>query len=118
MPTCAMSDALRLLRAVNVTQSHGSVGTRVVPAGPARTAWLEPGTDRYDEASWHLLWQGALAADHTYLRWREHPAARRPGSYGVPAFMVPISEVPSLVESNQPTKQPSQNNEMPIAAGT
>ena len=52
MRTCAMSDALRLLRTVNMTQSHGSVGTRVVPAGPARTAWLEPGTDRYDEALW------------------------------------------------------------------
>jgi hypothetical protein len=25
---------------------------RVVPAWAARTAWLEPGTDRYDEALW------------------------------------------------------------------
>jgi hypothetical protein len=50
--TCARSDALRLLHAVNMTQSHGSVGARVVPAWAARTAWLEPGTDRYDEALW------------------------------------------------------------------
>ena len=52
MRTCARRDALRLLRGVNMTQSHGSVGVTVVPAWAARTAWLEPGTDRYDEALW------------------------------------------------------------------
>jgi hypothetical protein len=50
-----------------MTQSHGSVGVRVVPAWAARTAWLEPGTDRYDEALWYLVWQGALAADESVL---------------------------------------------------
>jgi hypothetical protein len=65
--TCARNDALRLLRAVNMTQSHGSVGARVFPHMAARTAWLEPGTDRYDEALWYLLWQGALAADESVL---------------------------------------------------
>jgi hypothetical protein len=65
--TCTRNDALRLLRVVNMTQSHGSVGARVFPARAARTAWLEPGTDRYDEALWYLLWQGALAADESVL---------------------------------------------------
>jgi hypothetical protein len=50
-----------------MSQSHGSVGSRVVPAAAARAAWLEPGTERYDEALWYLLWQGALAADESVL---------------------------------------------------
>jgi hypothetical protein len=61
--TCARNDAVRLLRVINMTQSHGSVGARVVPVEAAQEAWLEPETDRYDEALWYLLWQGALAAD-------------------------------------------------------
>ena len=63
MQTYTRSDALRLLRAVNMTQSHGRVGARVLPAAAARTARLAPETERYDEALWYLLWQGALAAD-------------------------------------------------------
>jgi hypothetical protein len=63
VPTCARNDALRLLRVINMTQSHGSVGARVIPVEAAREAWLEPETERYDEALWYLLWQGALAAD-------------------------------------------------------
>jgi hypothetical protein len=34
----------------------------VFPAAAARAAWLELGTERYDEALWYLLWQGALVA--------------------------------------------------------
>src|SRR5688500_12562168 len=63
MLTYTRNDAIMLLRAVNSTQSHGHVGARVYPAAAARAAWLEPGTERYDEALWYLLWQGALAAD-------------------------------------------------------
>jgi hypothetical protein len=50
-----------------MTQTHGSVGVRVVPVEAAQTTWLEPGIDRYDEALWYLLWQGALAADEGAL---------------------------------------------------
>lgn len=67
MRTCARSDALRLLRVINMTQSHGSVGAKVVPSDAALVAWLVPGTDRYDEALWYLLWQGALASDEGVL---------------------------------------------------
>jgi hypothetical protein len=59
--TCARNDAVRLLRVINMTQSHGSVGARVVPVEAAREAWLEPGTERYDEALWYLLWQSVVA---------------------------------------------------------
>jgi hypothetical protein len=65
--TCTRNDAVRLLRAVNMSQSHGSVGTRVFPAAAARMACLEPGTERYDESLWYLLWQGALAADESVV---------------------------------------------------
>jgi hypothetical protein len=65
--TYTRNDAIRLLGALNTTQSHGHVGARVFPAAAARTAWLEPGTERYDEALWYLLWQGALAADESVL---------------------------------------------------
>ena len=51
----ARSDALRLLRSINMTQSHSSIGARVLPAAAAREAWLELGIDRYDEALWYLL---------------------------------------------------------------
>jgi hypothetical protein len=61
--TFTRSDALRLLRAINATQSHGRVGARVLPFVAAREAELGPRTERYDEALWYLLWQGALAAE-------------------------------------------------------
>ena len=67
MLTYTRNDAIMLLRAVNSTQSHGHVGARVYPAAAARAAWLEPGTERYDEALWYLLWQGAFAADEGVL---------------------------------------------------
>jgi hypothetical protein len=67
MLTYTRNDVVRLLRAVNMTQSHGSVGARVFPAAAARVAGLEPGTERYDEALWYLLWQGALAADESVV---------------------------------------------------
>jgi hypothetical protein len=67
MLTYTRNDAIRLLRAVNMEQAHGSVGARVFPAAAARVAGLEPGTERYDEALWYLLWQGALAADESVV---------------------------------------------------
>jgi hypothetical protein len=60
---CAPNDATRLLRAINMDQAHGRVGTLVFPLAAARLVGLEPGTERYEEALWHLLWEGALAVN-------------------------------------------------------
>ena len=56
-------DAMRLLRAVNAHQAHGRVGSRVLPFAVARDASLEPDTERYEEAVWRLLVEGALEVD-------------------------------------------------------
>ncbi len=56
-------DALRLLRAINAHQAHGRVGSIVVASAVARAAGLEPGTERYEEAVWRLLVEGALEVD-------------------------------------------------------
>ncbi len=63
MTGCAPNDATRLLRAINTDQAHGRVGTLVFPLVAARLVGLAPGTERYEEALWHLLWEGALAVD-------------------------------------------------------
>ena len=68
-------DAMRLLRAVNAHQAHGRVGSLVLPCAIASAAGLEPSTDRYEEALWHLLVAGALEVDG---RVRPEVAARWP----------------------------------------
>ncbi len=56
-------DAARLLRSIDAQQSHGRIGSMVFPFAAARSAGLEPGTERYEEALWGLVWEGALALD-------------------------------------------------------
>lgn len=56
-------DAARLLRSINAQQAHGRVGSIVFPFAAARAAGLVPGTGRYEEALWTLVWGGALAVD-------------------------------------------------------
>jgi len=56
-------DAARLLRSIDAQQSHGRVGSMVFPFAAARSAGLRPGTERYEEALWALVWEGALAVD-------------------------------------------------------
>ena len=53
-------DAMRLLRAINAYQAHGRVGSDVLPCAIAGAAGLQPGTERYEEALWQLLVEGAL----------------------------------------------------------
>ena len=58
-------DAMRLLRAIDMEQAHGSAGSLVFPFAAARSAGLRPGTERYAEALWHLVWEGVLTvAEH------------------------------------------------------
>jgi hypothetical protein len=58
-------DALRLLRAINREQAHGRAGSLVFPYAAARAAGLRPGTERYEEALWLLVWEGVLTvAEH------------------------------------------------------
>ena len=56
-------DAMRLLRAINTDQAHGRVGSIVLASDAARAAGLEPGSERYEEAVWRLLVEGALEVD-------------------------------------------------------
>ena len=67
--TQAMSDGLRLLRAIDSTQAHGLEGTRVDPNRAAHDAGLDVGdvgSDRYHRALEYLLEEGALVGDeHT-----------------------------------------------------
>jgi hypothetical protein len=67
MTAYARNDALRLLRAINMDQAHGRVGATVFALEAGRTAGLQPGTERYDEALWHLLWEGALTVNECIL---------------------------------------------------
>jgi hypothetical protein len=53
-------DALRLLRAINREHAHGRAGSLVFPFAAAHSAGLQPGTERYEEALWLLVWEGAL----------------------------------------------------------
>ena len=60
------TDAIRLLRAINVTQAHGEEGARADPQvrlvrGPGRV-----GSERYREAMSYLIEEAALLGDeHT-----------------------------------------------------
>ena len=56
-------DSMRLLRAINAQQTHGRVGSIVFPFAVARSARLRPGTERYEEALWGLVWEGPLAVN-------------------------------------------------------
>ncbi len=56
-------DAMRLLRAINMDQAHGRAGSIVLASDAARSAGLEPGSARYEEAVWRLLVEGALEVD-------------------------------------------------------
>ena len=56
-------DALRLLRAIDTEQAHGRAGSPVFAFAAARSAGLRPGTERYEEALWRLVWEGALTVD-------------------------------------------------------
>ncbi len=59
----AEGDALRLLRAIDAEQAHGRVGASVFAFTAARSAGLQPGTERYEEALWRLVWEGALTVN-------------------------------------------------------
>ena len=59
----AEGDALKLLLAIDAEQAHGRVGSLVFPFAAARSAGLQPGTERYEEALWGLVWEGALTVD-------------------------------------------------------
>ena len=56
-------DAARLLRSINANQAHGRVGCIVFPFAAARAVGLRPGTERYEEALWALVWAGTLTVD-------------------------------------------------------
>ena len=64
----AQDDAVRLLQVINMEQAHGRVGSLVYAFAAARSAGLRPGTERYEEALWVLVWEGALTvAEHVPL---------------------------------------------------
>lgn len=63
MGAYAGSDAIRMLRAINAHQAHGRVGASVLASVAARAAGLDLGTERYEEAVWRLLVEGALEVD-------------------------------------------------------
>ena len=54
------ADPVRLLRSITAQQAHGRVGSIVFPFAAARPVGLVPGTERYEEALWALVWGGAL----------------------------------------------------------
>ena len=56
-------DAVRLLRAIDTEQAPGRVGASVFAFAAARSAGLRPGTERFEEALWRLVWEGALTVD-------------------------------------------------------
>lgn len=56
-------DAVRLLRTIDAQQAHGRVGASVFAFAAARSAGLRPGTERYEEALWRLVWEGMLTVD-------------------------------------------------------
>ncbi len=65
MGAYAKADAARLLRVIDAEQAHGRAGATVFAFAAARSAGLRPGTERYEEALWHLVWEGALTVnDH------------------------------------------------------
>jgi hypothetical protein len=63
MSPYAKGDAVRLLRVIDDEQAHGQVGASVFAFAAAPSAGLLPGTERYEEALWRLVWEGALTVD-------------------------------------------------------
>ena len=63
MIASAANDAKRLLRAINIYQAHGRIGTTVFTISAARVVGIDPATKRYEEAVWYLLWEGALTVN-------------------------------------------------------
>ena len=63
MSVYVKDDAVRLLRVIDAQQAHGRVGTSVFAFAAAHSAGLRPGTERFEEALWHLVWEGALTVD-------------------------------------------------------
>ena len=62
----AKIDGLRLLGAINDTQTHGREGARADPSRAAHDAGLEVGSERYRDAMAYLLEEAALLGDeHT-----------------------------------------------------
>jgi hypothetical protein len=60
------TDAIGLLRAINVTQAHDQEGARADPTRAAHEAGLEVGSERYREAMVYLIEEAALLGDeHT-----------------------------------------------------
>ncbi len=57
------TDPVRLLRSINAQQAHGRAGSIVFPFAAARPVGLRPGTERYEEALWALVWGGALTVN-------------------------------------------------------
>jgi hypothetical protein len=57
------SDALRLVRTIDDTQTHGQEGARVYPPRAAQEAGLDVGSERYEGAMAYLLEQAALLGD-------------------------------------------------------
>jgi hypothetical protein len=90
----AQDDALRLLRAINnVERAHGRAGSLVYAFAAAPSAGLRPGTERYEEALWFLVWEGALTvAEHIPLEIAARlPFGRAP--YRLTAAAVRLLEV-------------------------
>ncbi len=90
----AQDDAVRLLRAINnVERAHGRAGSLVYAFAAAPSAGLRPGTERYEEALWFLVWEGALTvAEHIPLEIAARlPFGRAP--YRLTAAAVRLLEV-------------------------
>lgn len=58
-----MSDALRLLRCINDTQTRGREGARVDPPRAAQEIGLDVGSERYHAVLARLVDEGALEGD-------------------------------------------------------
>jgi hypothetical protein len=71
MGACPGDDAARLLRSIDAQQSHGGIGSMVLPFAAARSAGMWPGTERYEEALWALVWERRSRWTITFRRrWR------------------------------------------------
>ena len=80
------SDALRLLRTINDTQTHGQEGARAYPPRAAQEAGLEVGSERYEDAMAYLLEQAALRRDER-TAFYEDVGDRHLRGYGLYVFI-------------------------------
>jgi hypothetical protein len=68
MQSRARADGLRLLGAINATQTHGREGARADPTRAAQEVGLEVGSERYRGAMAYLIEEAALLGDeHTAI---------------------------------------------------